>query len=58
MEKLAPGSLVRYRGMVQDMLNPEFFLGVYQEKLSSGETVTLSILTILTPIQPDSPSGK
>jgi len=23
--------VVRYRGMVQDMLDPEFFLGVYQQ---------------------------
>ena len=38
---LAPGSLVRYRGMVQDMLNPEFYLGVYQHKNSAGETVWL-----------------
>lgn len=25
------GSLVRFRGMIQDMLDPEFYLGVYEE---------------------------
>jgi len=39
LDLLPPGTLVKYRGMVQDMLNPEFYLGVYQHKSPTGETV-------------------
>ena len=37
--KLAPNSIVRYRGIVQDILNPEFFIGAYLNKnKESGES--------------------
>ena len=39
VENLRPGTLVRFRGMVQDMLDPEFYLGVYQEKDANGDAV-------------------
>ena len=29
MGRLRPDSLVRYRGMVQDIFDPEFYVGVY-----------------------------
>ena len=38
--KLRPNSLVRYRGLVQDMFDPEFYVGVFQETLPSGEKRT------------------
>merc|ERR1719421_330673 len=36
--KLAPNSIVKYRGIVQDTLNPEFFVGAYLKiNKESGE---------------------
>ena len=29
MDYIQPNSLVKFRGMVQDMLDPEFYLGKY-----------------------------
>ena len=29
--KLKPNTLVRYRGMVQDMFDPEYYLGLYNQ---------------------------
>lgn len=31
IENLASGSLVRFRCMVKDMFDPEYYLGVYEE---------------------------
>ena len=37
--KLAPNSIVKYRGIVQDILNPEFYVGAYIRKdKHSGES--------------------
>ncbi|KAJ8025707.1 Mini-chromosome maintenance complex-binding protein [Holothuria leucospilota] len=37
LHQLKPNSLVRFRGMVQDMYDPEFYLGVYEvEDTSTG----------------------
>jgi hypothetical protein len=37
--KIRPGSLVRYRGMVQDVFDPEYFVGVVMAKnLATGTT--------------------
>ncbi|PIK49482.1 putative mini-chromosome maintenance complex-binding protein [Apostichopus japonicus] len=38
---LKPDSLVRYRGMVQDMFDPEFYLGVYEVEDKSSNMKTL-----------------
>jgi hypothetical protein len=40
VDTLPHGSLVRYRGMVQDMFDPEYFLGVYEEVNASGQKVS------------------
>lgn len=38
VEMLRPGSLVRFQGMVQDMWDQEFYLGVYEQRdLATGE---------------------
>ena len=40
LEKIQPNTLVKFRGMVQDMLDPEFYLGKYFTKNSNtGEKV-------------------
>lgn len=31
LEQLRPGTLVRFQGMVKDMWDPEFYMGVYEE---------------------------
>lgn len=33
---MAPGSLVRFRCMVRDILNTEYYLGAYCEELPDG----------------------
>lgn len=39
LHNLKPNCLVRYRGMVQDMFDPEFYLGAYEvEDLSTKQT--------------------
>ncbi|KAK4292798.1 hypothetical protein Pmani_034464 [Petrolisthes manimaculis] len=38
LHQLRPNQLVRYRGMVQDMFNNEFYPDVYQVQDSSGKT--------------------
>ena len=35
MGRLRPDSLVRYRGMVQDIFDPEFYVGVYEVSAGS-----------------------
>jgi hypothetical protein len=35
--KLKPNTLVRYRGMVQDMFDPEYYLGLYDKVDSTGQ---------------------
>ena len=40
IEKIPNGSLVRYRGMIQDMFDPEFYLGVYENTQENGVKVT------------------
>jgi len=43
LDKLRSGSLVRYLGMIQDIFDPEFYLGVYEEvDLVSGQKRTKS----------------
>ena len=37
-QDIAPGTLVRYRGMVQDMWNPEYFVGAFQEASADGQS--------------------
>eukprot|EP00658_Telonema_sp_P-2_P036757 TRINITY_DN2651_c0_g1_i4.p1 TRINITY_DN2651_c0_g1~~TRINITY_DN2651_c0_g1_i4.p1 ORF type:complete len:600 (+),score=153.92 TRINITY_DN2651_c0_g1_i4:265-2064(+) len=37
-QEIPARALVRYRGMVQDMLNPEFFLGAFQERMADGQS--------------------
>lgn len=40
MDHIPSGSLVRYRGMIQDMFDPEYFGGVYEGvDRKSGEKV-------------------
>eukprot|EP00240_Pyramimonas_obovata_P013315 CAMPEP_0118954822 /NCGR_PEP_ID=MMETSP1169-20130426/58952_1 /TAXON_ID=36882 /ORGANISM="Pyramimonas obovata, Strain CCMP722" /LENGTH=253 /DNA_ID=CAMNT_0006902521 /DNA_START=74 /DNA_END=831 /DNA_ORIENTATION=- len=36
VDRLAPNSLVRFRGMVQDMYNPEYYLGAYTTEAAPG----------------------
>ena len=37
VDQVAPGSLVRFYGMVQDVQDPEFYVGAYEEVSPSGE---------------------
>lgn len=37
LDQVAPGSLVRFYGMVQDVQDPEFYVGAYEEVSPSGE---------------------
>ena len=37
LDQVAPGSLVRFYGMVQDVHDPEFFVGAYEEVSPTGE---------------------
>ena len=40
IDRLQPGSLVRYRCMIQDVRDPEYYMGLYQHTdVTSGETV-------------------
>ena len=41
LDNIRPGTLVRFRGMVQDMLQPEFFVGVFREIREDGTKVEL-----------------
>ena len=36
-DQVAPGSLVRFYGMVQDVQDPEFYVGAYEEVSPTGE---------------------
>ena len=37
VDQIPIGSLVRFRGMIQDVRDPEYYAGVYEERLPSGE---------------------
>jgi hypothetical protein len=40
LDQLKDGIMVKYRGMVQDILNPEYYLAMYEEQhQESGQTV-------------------
>lgn len=40
IRNVANGQLIRYRGMVQDMFDPEYYLGIYQQSNpGTGEKV-------------------
>lgn len=40
---LPPFSIVRFRGMVQDVFEPECYLDVFEERLADGSVVRLSV---------------
>jgi hypothetical protein len=53
IDTIPNGSLVRYRGMIQDMWDPEFFLGVYEEinTIQGTKVKTMNSITSLTVLE-------
>ena len=50
--KLAPNTLVRYRGMVQDMFDPEFYVGFFHQIDKSTGARRLSTSKFMDAVQP------
>lgn len=45
VDSLASGTLVRYRCMVKDMFDPEYYMGVYEEvHQQTGQRVSFRII--------------
>jgi hypothetical protein len=53
VEAVKPNALVRFRCMVQDMYNPEYYVGAYRDKTTGGKWKTTKFTEDLGPADDD-----